>query len=103
MSNNFIEDIRKNFKKYASDDGIAFIDASIADNPVYWVYCELVNKSKRMVSEVSSMNVLVDTIANGLSCSEEPEETPDMAHYDSLSELKLGHLFAEEIVKFLDW
>ena len=100
--NNFIEDIRKNFKKYASDDGIAFIDAYIADNPVYWVYCELVNKSKRMVSEVSSMNVLVDTIANGLSCSEEPEEKPDMAHYDSLSELKLGHLFAEEIVKFLD-
>jgi len=100
--NNFIEDIRKNFKKYASDDGIAFIDAYIADNPIYWVYCELVNKSKRMVSEVSSMNVLVDTIANGLSCSEEPEETPDMAHYDSLSELKLGHLFAEEIVKFLD-
>jgi hypothetical protein len=48
------------------------------------------------------MNVLVDTISAGLDCSQEPEGTPDIPHYDSLSEIKLGHLFAEEIAAFLD-
>jgi hypothetical protein len=100
--NSFINDIRKNYKEYASNDGIAFIDAYIADNPVYWVYCELVNKSKKAVADASPMNVLIDTVGEGLSCSEEPEESVDMAHYDSLSEIKLGHLFAEELSNFLD-
>ena len=99
---NFIKDIRNSFDDYASNDGIAFVDAYIADNPAYWVYCDLVNDSKKAVAESSSMNVLIDTVAHELSCSEEPEGTPDMAHYDSLSELKLGHLFAEEVARFLD-
>lgn len=100
--NNFIKDIRTKFKRYASNDGIAFIDAYIADNPMYWVYCEYVNNSKKAVAASSSMNVVIDTISAGLSCSEEPIDKPDMAHYDSLSELKLGHLFGEEVIKFLD-
>lgn len=99
---NLIKDTRRKFKRYASDDGIAFIDAYIADNPMYWVYCDYVNQSKLAVSELSPMNVIVDTIYHGLSCSSEPEENPDLAHYDSLSELKLGYLFAEEVSKFFD-
>ena len=99
---NFIGDIRGEFRRYAADDGIAFIDAYIADNPVYWVYCDLVNASKGAVAAASPMNALIDTISHGLSCSEEPAETPDLAHYDSMSELKLGHLFAEEAAKFFD-
>ena len=99
---NLIEDIRKKFRRYASDDGIAFVDAYIADNPVYWVYCELVNRSKRAVADASPMNALIDTVSHGLSCSEEPTENPDLAHYDSQSELKLGHLFAEEAARFFD-
>ena len=99
---NFINDIRKKFSKYAADDGIAFIDAYIADNPVFWVYCDAVNRGKAEVAELSPMNVLVDTIAAGLDCSKEPEGAPDIPHYDSLSEIKLGHLFAEAISKFLD-
>ena len=98
---NFIKDIRKEFKKYAADDGIAFIDAYIADNPVYWVYCDMVNESKRRVAESSDMNVVVDTITEGLSCSAEPEDTPDVAHYDSMSEIKLGHLFIEHLAPFM--
>ena len=78
------------------------IDAYIADNPVYWVYCDLVNASKDAVAAASPMNALIDTISHGLSCSEEPAETPDLAHYDSMSEIKLGHLFAEEAAKFFD-
>lgn len=99
---NFIGDIRGEFRRYAADDGIAFIDAYIADNPVYWVYCDLVNASKDTVAAASPMNALIDTVSHGLSCSEEPAEAPDLAHYDSMSELKLGHLFAEEAAKFFD-
>ena len=99
---NFMKDVRDKFDGYASDDGIAFIDAEIADNPVFWVYCDLVNASKRAVSDSSDMNVLIDTNAEGLICTEEPEEQPDIPHYDSMSEIKLGHLFAEEVAKFFD-
>ena len=100
--NNFIEDIREKFSKYAADDGIAFVDAYIAANPAYWVYYENVNKGKQKVAELSHLNVVVDTITADLTCSQEPEENPDLAHYDSLSEIKLGHLFAEHIALFLD-
>lgn len=99
---NFIKDIRKEFKSFASDDGIAFVDAYIADNPTYWVYCDLVNESKRMVAEKSEMNVVIDTVSEELTCSEEPADAPDLAHYDSLSELKLGYLFAREASRFFD-
>lgn len=100
--NNFIEDVRKEFAKYSAADGIAFVDAYIAANPAYWVYYENVNKGKEEVAGLSSMNVVVDTIAAELTCAHEPEGNPDMAHYDSLSEIKLGHLFAEHIALFLD-
>ncbi|MBE7078182.1 MAG: sialate O-acetylesterase [Clostridiales bacterium] len=100
--NNLITDIRENFSEYASEDGIAFVDAYIAPNPMYWVYYEGVNRGKDEVAALSAMNVLVDTISAGLDCSKEPEGAPDIAHYDSLSEIKLGHLFAEETAAFLD-
>jgi len=99
---NFIKDIRNQFAGYAAADGIAFIDAYIADNPDYWVYCDLVNQAKQTVAATSPMNVVIDTVAEGLTCSQEPEGAPDIAHYDSMSQIKLGHLFAAEVVKFLD-
>ena len=99
---NFIKDVRNEFRKYASRDGIAFVDAYIADSPAFWVYCDLVNASKRAVADSSSMNVVIDTIAHGLVCDKEPEGAPDLAHYDSMSGLKLGNLFAEEAIKFFD-
>lgn len=99
---NFIEDIRKKFAKYAAEDGIAFVDAYIAANPAFWVYYENVNQGKREVAEASHLNVVIDTITAGLECSREPEENPDLPHYDSLSQIKLGHLFAEQIASFLN-
>ena len=99
---NFIADIRKEFSQYAPEDGIAFVDAYIAANPAYWVYYESVNQGKLEVAQRSSMNALVDTITAGLTCSTEPEGDPDMAHYDSMSQIKLGHLFGQQIAKFLD-
>lgn len=99
---NFIADIRKEFAHCAAKDGIAFVDAYIADNPTYWVFCDEVNASKKQVADSSPMNVLIDTVGAGLSCDEEPADNPDLAHYDSMSEIKLGHLFAEALVPFLD-
>lgn len=99
---NFIKDIRKEFSKYAAEDGIAFIDAYIAANPMYWVYYEGVNLGKTNVAKLSPLNALVDTISAGLDCSKEPEGTPDIPHYDALSEIKLGHLFAEKLSKFVN-
>ena len=99
--NNFIKDVRKNFKKYIDVEGMAFVDATIAASPMYWVYYDLVNQSKQAVADMSPLNVLIDTNAASLSTSEEPIENPDIPHYDSLSEIKLGHLFAEQLVQFL--
>lgn len=99
---NFIKDIRRSLSCYASEDGIAFVDAYIAANPAFWVHYDKINQGKSELADSSSMNVVIDTVSNGLICSNEPEENPDIPHYDSLSELKLGHLFAEEIIKFLD-
>ena len=96
---NFIKDIRGKFSKYAAADGIAFIDAYIAKNPAYWVYYEAVNQGKTDVASLSELNRVVDT--SDLSCTLEPEGAPDIAHYDSLSEIKLGHLFALELVPYL--
>ena len=97
---NFIKDIRREFKDDASDDGIGFVDALIADNSKFWTYHEKVNACKREVRDLSAMNALIDTIAIGLTCAEEPEGEPDLAHYDALSEIKLGHHFIIEASKF---
>ena len=99
---NFIADIRDEFSDYASEDGIAFIDAYIADNPMYWVYCDEVNAGKREVAKLADNNFVVDTIAEGLVCANEPKDTPDLAHYDSMSQILLGHLFAIATSQYLD-
>ena len=97
---NFIQDIRKTFSQYAADDGIAFVDAYIAENPAFWVYYEMVNNGKREVAGRSPLNVVVDT--DMLVCTEEPADNPDVPHYDSLSEIKLGHMFAEQLATFMN-
>lgn len=99
---NFIKDIRSEFSKYSSNDGIAFVDATIAPNSVFWVYHELVNQSKINVSQKSPINALIDTNKEALDCSKEPMPNPDIPHYDSLSQIKLGHLFAEKVSQFFD-
>ena len=98
---NLISDVRRKFACCAAEDGIAFVDAYIAANPMFWVYYEAVNQGKREVAALSPLNVLVDTIAAELSCSQEPEGNPDIPHYDSMSQIKLGHLFAEHLAPFL--
>ena len=98
----FIADLRSEFSSYASADGIAFVDAYIGANPQVWVYYDLVNSSKKAVADSSTMNVVIDTNAQGLTCANEPAGSPDLAHYDALSQIKLGHLFAAQVVRFFD-
>ncbi|MBQ2794188.1 MAG: hypothetical protein IJF05_05785 [Clostridia bacterium] len=97
-----IKDIRRRYKKYASADGIVFVDAYIADLPIFWVYGDLVNGSKRAVAASDPKNLLIDTVAHGLDTTKEPTDSPDVPHYDSMSQIKLGNLFAAELLKFLD-
>ena len=97
---NFIKDIRRKFARYSAEDGIAFIDAYIADNPMYWVYGDLVNESKTKVAESSPINVIIET--RDLITSKEPEDNPDIPHYDSMSQITLGHRFAEALSKFIN-
>ena len=97
---NFIGDIREEFSEYAAEDGIAFIDAYIAKNSTYWVHHEVINQGKESVANLSPLNRVVDT--SDLSYSLEPKDNPDLAHFDSLSEIKLGHLFALELVPYLE-
>ena len=99
---NFIRDIRKRYAHYAAPDGIAFVDATIAANPAYWVYYADVNASKQAVAAADPMTVLIDTNAEGLGCSAEPADAPDLAHYDSMSQIKLGNLFGEYLMPFLE-
>ena len=99
---NFIADLRSEFSAYASHDGIAFADAYIAANPNVWVYYDLVNSSKKAVADASTMNVVIDTNAKGLTCANEPAGSPDLAHYDALSQINLGYLFAAQVVRFFD-
>ena len=98
---NFISDVRLELAEYASDDGIAFIDAYIAAC-IYWTHFEIVNAGKQAVADSSPMNVAIDTNAAGLTVVNEPYDQPDLAHYDSQSEIKLGHLFAAEVANFFD-
>ncbi len=98
---NFVKDIRAELSSYQSNDGIAFVDAYIAET-IFWKHYVQLNKAKQAVADSSPINVVIDTITHGLSVIKEPEEQPDIAHYDSLSELKLGNLFAEECAAFFD-
>lgn len=98
----FIRSIRKRYARYAAPDGIAFVDATIAANPAYWVYYADVNASKQAVAAADPMTVLIDTNAEGLTCANEPADAPDLAHYDSISQIKLGNLFGEYLSPFLE-
>ena len=95
----FVSYLREDLTPYAEDGGICFIDAGISNSP----YCEpaypTVNEAKRRFSLESEMNMYFSTIDEGLTVHLEPEGDPDWGHYDSMSVLKLGHLFGERILE----
>lgn len=96
----FVSYLREDLAKYARGE-IYFIDAGISDSP----YCEPawreINEAKRRFSERSPLNIYFSTLELGLTVRNEPIGDPDWGHYDSVSELKLGRTFGEELVKCL--
>ena len=57
-----------------------------------------VNDCKKDFAALSATNIYFDTIEAGLHSNQEPA---DDVHYDSDSQIQLGHLFAQNFKKFL--
>ena len=100
--NNFINDLSNELSVYREDysTGIKFIDAAISDS-VLWPHYDSINASKIECVELDKENrYYIDTIKEGLNYKNEPTTGVDLAHYDSLSMIKLGELFANAILSF---
>lgn len=93
----FISDLRSEFGYYASSKGIGFIDAGISNSSA-WAQYQTINAQKQEVANEDENNVYVDTIANKLEFMNEPTIGGDIYHFDSASEIKLGHLFASALL-----
>ena len=93
----FISDLRSELSEYAPSEGIRFIDGGISDSS-YWPFYVTLNESKKEVAEEDPMNIYIDTIAAKLEYDKEPKPTADLAHYDALSMIELGKLFAKAML-----
>ena len=104
----FVGNLRSDLKELSGDKDFPFIDAGInkSINPVTkelkWVYYREVNDAKKQFADLSENNFYIDTIAAGMHTDQEPFDTVDECHYDTESEVQLGHLFAEAFEKFLE-
>ena len=95
----FASYLREDLAAYAEEGGIYFIDAGISNSP----YCEpaypAINEAKVRFSKDSALNLYFPTIEAGFTVHKEPEGDPDWGHYDAMSEIKLGHLFADFVIQ----
>ena len=98
----FVTDMRSEFNGYALDGKtMNFIDAYISDSPS-WTFYKNVNNAKREFSNKDTHNYLLDTLApdlaeKGVAGLIYSREEGDPMHYDSVSMLKLGNMFADAI------
>lgn len=97
----FVGNLRNDLKELAGNKDFPFIDAGINNSP-QWQYYRKVNEAKQQFAEENENNIYIDTIAAGLHTNQEPFDTPDTAHYDTESQVQLGHLFAEAFEQFLE-
>ncbi len=86
-------DLKDTFAEYL--DNCVYIDGGIGR---FGDFYQEINKSKCAYAQGHEDCRYIDTIGAGLSGANEPEEAPDTVHYDSDSVIKLGRLFAENIV-----
>ena len=96
----FVGNVRADLKELSGNKDVPFIDAGIS-NSREWQYYRQVNNAKKQFADESENNYFIDTIAAGMHVDQEPFDTPDLCHYDSESEVQLGHLFAEQFEQFL--
>ncbi len=97
----FVTDLRTDLREYCGDREFAFIDAGINNNGARWQYWKQVNDAKMAFAEESDNNFYIDTIGAGMHTNQEPVGNVDADHYDSESEVLLGHLFAQTFKQFL--
>lgn len=90
---NLLLDFKSVFKEYLQD--CVYVDAGVA---LLRECSNIVNDSKREFAQNHSGCCYIDTNASGLTTLKEPYETPDIDHYDSESMIKLGKMFAENIL-----
>ena len=98
----FVSDVRNDLKELSGNKDLAFIDAAINNNTDLWQYYKEVNDAKIAFSNESENNIFIDTIAAKLHTNLEPKDNVDYAHYDSDSQVLLGHLFAQAFEQFLE-
>ena len=96
----FAANIRADLKDMAGNKDVPFIDAGIS-NSKQWQYYRQVNTAKKQFADDREDNIFIDTIEAGMHTNLEPFDEPDTAHYDTESEVQLGHLFAEAFEPFL--
>ena len=97
----FVTNVRNDLKSLAGDKEIPFIDAGIS-NATTWQYYKEINEAKKAFAEESDNNFYIDTIEAGMHTDQEPFFNVDINHYDSESQVLLGHLFADVFVQFLE-
>ena len=90
----FVKDFKNEFSEYLSN--CIYADAGISE---IWPFYREMNSFKKEYAQNHSDFRYIDTIAHGLTTTCEPAEEPDIYHYDSDSVIKLGKLFAKQIMK----
>lgn len=95
----FVDFLREDLAPFTRAGGFYFIDAGISDGPYCLPGYPAVNAAKEQFAATSPLHVYFSTIDEGLTTLQEPTEAPDYGHYDALSELRLGRMFGERIVK----
>ena len=101
----FVTNVRQDLLKLSGNKEMAFVDARIngsGDWTNYGTGWVNVNVAKREFSQESDNNFYIDTIAQGMTSTNEPAGAPDKDHWDSSSEVTLGKLFAQAFEQFLE-
>ncbi|MBE6585504.1 MAG: sialate O-acetylesterase [Ruminococcaceae bacterium] len=87
-----LNDVKASFAPYF--ERCAFVDAGISQ---VWVDYEQMNAAKQAYA-LSNGHGFVDTVGAGFTTSREPEEAPDIYHYDADATLNLGRMFAKAVI-----
>ena len=104
---NFVSNVRADLKELSGNKDMPFIDAGInrSVNPttheLKWQYYRQVNEAKQQFAAESDNNFYIDTIEAGMHTDQEPFDNVDECHYDTESQVLLGHLFSEAFEPFL--
>ena len=95
-TNAFVSYLRHDLQSVS--ENIKFIDAGISEEKGIWQNPKVINRAKKEFANESDLNFYIDTPAMGLTTKIEPPENPDIAHYDSISMVKLGQAFGDIVI-----